>query len=146
MTTNDGNPPVRCSDPAGQSKTLYMSAAARSLGPGAVNQTSRILKSHCVGDSFPCGHRYRAKVLARTGDWILIEKRKPTFKTVQFEAMFIRRLAKDRIFPNGIVYLAGSEFLPCDEEWGTFGFSFPNEDTARQRFSELAVTEPALEA
>jgi hypothetical protein len=53
---------------------------------------------------------------------------------IGFELMVIRRHEKDIKWPNGNVTLAGSEYLPSDSAWGTFGWTF---DSLKECYAKI---------
>jgi hypothetical protein len=98
------------------------------------------LRTYRVGDEIPVGKGYTGKIIKRTGDWLLVAKTMKRCKHVGYEALYVRKYAKDRHFPQGVIMPAGSEYLPSSEDFGTYGFAFQsdNEDYARKRFNELS--------
>jgi hypothetical protein len=75
--------------------------------------------------------------LQRLGDWCLYSKTKTGFKSTFFEVMRIlthdgREIAGQKIEP--------AEYLPGNESWGNYGFSFSQREVAT-RFLEAKAGE-----
>lgn len=71
-------------------------------------------------------------LLERQGDVALYVKTRGLYKG--YEVMIVRTHNKD-YEPFNIK--AGDEYLPCTNDWGTFGFTYADEAGARKKIKEL---------
>lgn len=71
-------------------------------------------------------------LLERQGDVALYVKTRGIYRG--YEVMVIRTHNKD-YEPFNIN--AGDEYLPCTNDWGTFGFTYADEAGARKKMKEL---------
>ena len=54
-----------------------------------------------------------------------------------FEVVKIRTHKKDRAIAGKTVFFAGDEYLPCNEDWGTYGWTYPDCEKACSKFDVL---------
>lgn len=71
-------------------------------------------------------------LLERQGAVALYVKTRGLYKG--YEVMIVRTHNKD-YEPFGIK--AGDEYLPCTNDWGTFGFTYADEGSAKKKMKEL---------
>ena len=78
--------------------------------------------------------------LKRDGDLSLYRKTKDAIggPIVSWEIVRIRTAASAYTFPNGSIVEAGDESYPGNESWGSHGFTYSDEETARKRFKQMS--------
>lgn len=74
------------------------------------------------------------KLLKRHHEFALLEKTKDL---TEYEVVKIRAHKKDRYIKGRLVSQCGSEYLPGDEEWGRYGWSYRKIEDAEKKLSEL---------
>jgi len=50
------------------------------------------------------------------------------------EVVIILVSKTERVFPNGAVVPAGTEYLPSNNQWGVYGWTYQNEEDAKEGF------------
>jgi len=55
-----------------------------------------------------------------------------------FEVVRIRKLLKDKTYPDGQTVPAGHETMPPTSAWGKHGFSYLSREKAEDRFYQMA--------
>ena len=93
--------------------------------------------------------KFNFRQLKRSAKTALYEKSKGDSRS--YEVIRIKTSAKDYQFPSrtnkdgeeiqGSFRPAGSEAYPSSEDWGTYGFSYTNRDTASAKYRELLSKE-----
>jgi hypothetical protein len=83
------------------------------------------------------------RLVKRTGDIALFEKRKPTHTRSFFEVVIVQK-RKEATFPSGRVTPA-HEAMPASEQWGSAGWSYSDLEGAEKRFKSLVESRRAQE-
>lgn len=70
----------------------------------------------------------------------------PTYEVVRIKSapkdyQFPPRTLKDGTTIEGKFIKAGSESYPSNEDWGTYGFSYPSRDQAESKYRDLISKE-----
>ena len=74
------------------------------------------------------------RLLRRSGDVALFEKRKPTHSRESFEVVIVQRHPAEQI--DGRDY-PERESMPKTEAWGTSGWTFTDIDNAKRKFRSV---------
>lgn len=75
--------------------------------------------------------------LERQGDVVLLAKTRVTTKVKSYEVVIAQQLPA-KVMPNGVYYEA-REAMPRSEDWGRFGWSYPDLASAQAKFRQLVV-------
>jgi hypothetical protein len=73
----------------------------------------------------------------KRSDKAAIYKRWKPGGSVHFEVVMIKRATRDFAFPSGVVIENGSEIYPSSEEWGVYGWTFREMETAVVKFNQI---------
>lgn len=74
--------------------------------------------------------------IKRRGDIALFRKMKPHFTVDYYEVVIVQKHGELK-WPNGSITPPG-ENMPSNEQWGTKGWSYDNQEDAEMKFLELA--------
>ena len=91
------------------------------------------------GQSIRLPGSYHGVILRRTGNVALLSRAVRPGALETYEVVIIRRRKKDRVFPDGRVVPAGTEYLPSDEDSGVWGWTYADRMSADYRFEALVV-------
>lgn len=75
--------------------------------------------------------------IARKGDVAIFRRTSLKSGSKHFEVVLIRVELKTRRLPSGSTRKAGSESYPASSDWGRFGWTHKNQETAQAKFDEL---------
>ena len=76
------------------------------------------------------------KLLIRHGEFGLLVKQKDAASPC-YEVVRIRKRKKDVIIKGRLAASEGDEYLPRDEEWGAYGWSYTNKRDALEKLMEV---------
>lgn len=83
------------------------------------------------------------QLMKRHNDIALYEQSIGTSKIKRYILMIIQKYKKDRIFPNGGVLAAGSEYLPGENHFGKLAWQFISKQSAEDKYEQLIHNETA---
>lgn len=78
---------------------------------------------------------YVSRVIKRTGDVVMVQLGKADC----YEVAIVQR-HNGRMFPGG-KSVAPAEYMPSTEQFGTYGWYYPNRDMANAKYRELVAAQ-----
>jgi len=82
--------------------------------------------------------------IAREGDVAIFRRTSLKTGAEHHETVLIRVEPRTRKLPSGTIVKAGSEKYPTSSEWGSFGWTYKNQETAQAKFDALLVEKKSV--